>query len=107
VGVAMERVRIASGRSRVAVALVILALLAFTTVRTSPLSTGLEHGSSLSKTTPKQRQLSVKKIVWTFPLLNDLAIVSLDYGDVIPVKLADFSCDHFSGRYFSLPPPVA
>jgi len=107
VGGATERVRIVSSRSHVAIALVILALLAFTTIRTSPLSTGLEPGSSLSKTTSKQRHLSIKKIVWTFPLLNNLAIVPLDYGDVIPVKLAEFSFDHFSGRYFSLPPPIA
>jgi len=70
----MQRAGIASNRSRVAVVLVIFALLAFTTIRTSPLSTGLEPGSSLSKTTPKQRHLSVQEIVWAIPVLSSVAI---------------------------------
>ena len=103
----MQRAGIASNRSRVAVVLVIFALLAFTTIRTSPLSTGLEPGSSLSKTTPKQRHLSVQEIVWAIPVLSSVAIVRFDYGEVVPAEISDFSCDFFSGRYFNLPPPTA
>jgi hypothetical protein len=96
-----------SRRTRVAVALVIFSLLAFTTVYTSPIHTGLGPGSSLSKTTPKQRHLSVKEIAWTFPVLAQLAVVSFEFGDVVPERLEAFSPGHFSGRYFNLPPPLA
>jgi hypothetical protein len=103
----MQRGGIAASRSRVAVVLVVFALLAFTTIHTSPLSTGITPGSSLSKTTPKQRDLSVQEIVWTFPVLGFLEQMPLENGPVPPTKPDAFYFDHFSGRYFSLPPPLA
>jgi hypothetical protein len=87
--------------------LVILALLAFTTIHTSPLSSGVAPGSSLSKTTPKQRHLSVQEMAWTFPVLSYLDYIPLDNGPVPPAKRDALCFDHFSGRYFSLPPPLA
>jgi hypothetical protein len=103
----MQNGGIAASRSRVAVVLVIFALLAFTTIHTSPLSSGIAPGSSLSKTTPKQRHLSVQEIAWTFPVLGYLEYIPLENGPVPPVKLIVVCFDHFSGRYFSLPPPLA
>jgi hypothetical protein len=91
---------------RAAVALVIFTLLVFTTVRTSPLSAGNGTASSLSKTTPKQRHLSVKEIDVAVPFVTHLELVHIDLGDVVPAKLSTPDFDHFSGRYFSLPPPA-
>lgn len=104
---AMQRNRIVSGRLRVAVAFVIFALLAFTTIHTSPISAGFGPSSSLSKTTPKQRQSTVQDLAWAPPVLAMLTVVPLDYGNVFPADFNDPSSDHFSGRYFSLPPPRA
>jgi hypothetical protein len=89
------------------VALVILALLTFTTIRTSPISTGSEPGSSLSKTTPKQRTLSVDDVSLALPVLVKLAVAPPDYGNVVPAEFNDIPADFFPGRYFSLPPPTA
>jgi hypothetical protein len=89
------------------VALVVLALLTFTTIRTSPISAGSEPGSSLSKTTPKQRKLSVDDVSLTLPVLVKLAVAPPDYGNVVPAEFNDISSDYFSDRYFSLPPPAA
>lgn len=97
--------RIVSGRLRIAVAFVIFALLVFTTVHTSPISPGFGPSSSLSKTTPKQRQLTVQDLAWAPPALELLTVVPLDYGNVFPAEFNHLSSDHFSGRYFSLPPP--
>ena len=94
-------------RSRVAVALVILALLAFTTIRTSPISAGTEPGSTLSKTTPKQRKLSVEDFVWTATALTCLEFVPADYGRVVMREPAAPRPKQFLGRYFTLPPPIA
>lgn len=102
----MVRGGIASGKSRLAVALVIFALLAFTTIRTSPLTTGLEPGASLSKTTPKQRHLSVREMDWTLPLVSSPTIVLFDSHDDVPAKLVHAYCNQFWGHYFSLPPPA-
>lgn len=87
--------------------LVIFALLAFTTIQSSPLSPGIAPGSSLSKTTPKQRHLSVQEIAWTFPVLSFLEQIPVENGPVPPAKPHAACFDHFSGRYFSLPPPLA
>ena len=103
----MQGTGVVSSRSRVTIALVIFALLAFTTIRTSPLSAGLGSGSALSKTTPKQRHLSAQEIAWTFPVLRILSPAPLDFCNVVPSELNDLSFDHFSGRYFNLPPPTA
>lgn len=51
-----ERRGLLNRPTRLAVALVVLALMAFTCVRTTPLYSGLEPGSSLSTTHTKQRQ---------------------------------------------------
>lgn len=102
----MQTGRIASGKSRLAVALVIFALLAFTTIRTTPLTSGHESGASLSKTTPKQRYLSVREIDWTLPVVSDLTFVIFDRHDVVPTQLVYVYCNQFSGRYFTLPPPA-
>jgi hypothetical protein len=96
-----------SRRSQLAVAVVIFALLAFTTIHTSPLSTGLEPGSSLSKTTPKQRHLSVKEIAWVFPVLSQLAFISCEYDVAVPLELDEFIPERLAGRYFNRPPPIA
>lgn len=102
----MLKTGIASGRSRVAVMMLIFALLAFTTIRTSPLTTGLEPGASLSKTTPKQRYLSVKEIDWMIPVVTQPTIVHFDFEEVIPAEPDSLRGAQFSGRYFSLPPPA-
>ncbi len=94
-------------QSRIAVVLVILALLAFTTIRTSPITADYGSGSSLSKSIPKQRHLSVEDFVWTATALCRLAFVSVDYGNVVPLEPNKRFLDPLSGRYFSLPPPIA
>jgi hypothetical protein len=86
--------------------MLIFALLAFTTIRTSPLTTGLESGASLSKTAPKQRYLSVKEIVWTLPVVSEPTIVRFDFEELIPAEPDSLRRAQFSGRYFSLPPPA-
>lgn len=96
-----------SSRARIAVALVLFALLAFTTVRTSPISSGFGPDSSLSKTTPKQRQLLNPDFVFTSLVFVQLAIAPRDFGNVVPAKLNNLPAHHFRGRYFSLPPPTA
>lgn len=103
----MQNNKIVNGRSQVAVALVIFALLAFTTIHTSPISTGFGPSSQLSKTTPKQRQSTVQDLSWTPPALELLTVVPQDYGNVFPAEFNHLSSDHFSGRYFNLPPPRA
>jgi hypothetical protein len=103
----MQRGVIVSGRSRIAVALIIFALLAFTTIRTSPISPGFGPGSSLSKTTPKQRQFLDEDFVWTSPVLVQLAVTLRDCGKAVVAECNDLPTRHFRGRYFSLPPPTA
>jgi hypothetical protein len=95
------------GWPRIAAVVLILALLAFTTIRTSALNTGFGPGSSLAKTTPKQRHSRQQDFAWTQPALNLTTLVVLDSGDVIPAESNDPISDHFLGRYFSLPPPKA
>jgi hypothetical protein len=89
------------------IALILFSLLAFTTIRTSSISTGFGPGSSLSKTTPKQRQLLDEHFVWTSPVLVQLAVAPRAWGNVVPAEFNDLFPDHFCGRYFSLPPPTA
>lgn len=102
----MLRAGTVSAKARVAVALVIFALLAFTTIRTSPLTAGDESGSSLSKTTPKQRHMSVKEIDWTPPVVIHPLVVRFDFSEVVPAEPDSVHGVQFSGRYFSLPPPA-
>jgi hypothetical protein len=89
------------------VALVILALLAFTTIRTSPISAGVGASSSLSTTTPKQRQFYASHFSLTTPVLVQTAAAALDYGYLVPEEPGDLPEIDFFGRYFSLPPPAA
>ncbi len=93
-------------RSRLAVAMVIFALLAFTCVRTSPLNLGVGAGSELSKTTPKQRNLCVTQFQIAPPPLAWPAFSLQDTHEVLAEVLTPAVSDHFSGRYFSLPPPA-
>ena len=92
---------------RLAVAFVVLALLAFTTIRTSPLSSGFGPGSSLSTTHPKQRQFSASDFSWTAPVLTRTAVTSLEYGNVIPDEFEYPPREYFSERCSDLPPPTA
>jgi hypothetical protein len=103
----MQSGRILSGRSRVAVGLIIFSVLAFATIRTASISTGFGPGSSLSKTTPKQRQWLDEDFAWTSPVLVQLAVAPRAWGNVVPAEFNDLLPDHFCGRYFSLPPPTA
>lgn len=103
----MQNNRFFSGGSRIAAVLIVLTLLAFTTIRTSPISAGFEPSSSLSKTTTKQRQLSVQDIGWIPPVVSLLAVVPDDCGDVVPAHSHDLASRPFFGRYFNLPPPTA
>jgi hypothetical protein len=84
-----------------------LALLAFTTIRTSSISTGIGPEASLSKTTPKQRQFSARDFSWTTPVLVQTAIRPLHYDYVDPEGFRVLPHFYFCGRYFSLPPPAA
>jgi hypothetical protein len=104
---AMQRGGIVSGRSRIAVALIIFALLAFTTIRTSPISAGIGPGSSLSDSTPKQRHFLDEDFVSTSPVLVELAVAPVNYDNVVPTEFNELPPDHFFGRYFNLPPPTA
>lgn len=104
---AVEESGIAGCRPRLAVAFVVLALLAFTTIRTSPLSTGFGPGSSLSTTHPKQRQFSASDFNWTAPVLTRTAVTSLDYGNVLPEGFEYLPREYLSERCSDLPPPTA
>lgn len=103
----MQHDRFISLRSKIAAVLIVFALLSFTTVRTSSIVAGIGPGSSLSKTTPKQRQLSVTEISWIAPVVSQLAVVPLDCGDVAPAEFHRLPPRRFFGRYFNLPPPTA
>jgi hypothetical protein len=98
---------IESCRPRVVVALVVLSLLAFTTIRTSPISAGVGPSSSLSNTTPKQRHFSVTNFSLATPLLIQTDTAPLDHGNVVPAETESLPRVEFYGRYFSLPPPLA
>jgi len=102
-----QRCKIESCRPRVVVALVILVLLAFTTIRTSPISAGVGPGSSLSATNPKQRQFSVDGLSWTTPVLVQTEFTSLDYANVFPEKPGDLPRPNIFNRCSDLPPPTA
>jgi hypothetical protein len=102
-----QRCRIESCRPRVVVALVILILLAFTTIRTSPISAHVGSGSSLSATTPKQRQFSASELSWAIPVLVQTAVASREYGDVVPERFDDLPRPYFFTRCSDLPPPTA
>jgi len=93
-------------RSRLAVAMVLFALLVFTCVRTSPLNLGVGSGSELSKTTPKQRNLCVTQFQMAPTPLAWPVVALHDTHETLVEVLAPEVSDHFSGRYFSLPPPA-
>jgi len=94
-------------RPRVAVLLVILALLVFTTVCTSPITGGSGPGTSLSQTTPKQRHLAVRDVGWTAPVEAHVTLVALDCGRVVAVEFDPYSHEVLFPRCTDLPPPVA
>ena len=93
-------------RSRLAVAMVLFALLVFTCVRTSPLNLGVGAGSELSKTTPKQRNLSVTQFQIAPAPQTWPAFFLHDTHEMPAEVLTPAVADHSSGRYFSLPPPA-
>ena len=93
-------------RSRLAVAMVIFALLAFTCVRTSPLNLGVGAGSELSKTTPKQRNLCVTQFQIAPPPLAWPAFSLQDTHEVLAEVLTPASPTTFPAATsrFPLPP---
>lgn len=102
---------VSSRWSRAAVVLTVLALLTYTTVRTSPITAGLAPGSSFSSKTLnssvslKQRQFSFDDFNWTALVLTQIAPVPQGGHDVVPAESEDFPRRQFQGRYFDLPPP--
>jgi hypothetical protein len=87
--------------------LVILALLVFTTIRTSPISAGLGPGSSLSSTTPKQRQFIASDLGSIPPALVQAEIAPLEQGQAVPAEFDVASQQVFFARCSDLPPPSA
>lgn len=102
----VQRGKAVSGKGWAIIALVAFALLIFTTVHTSPISAGAADGSSLSKTTPKQRESTVPDIASVQPVLDLLALVPVAYGSVPVVEYHAPRSTPFFGRYFTLPPPT-
>ena len=94
-----------TGKSLAAIVLVVLSLLVFTTVHTSPLFDGV--GTTHSQTTLKQRQSTIPDFACCRPVLDLMALVPLACGDLVCAESEDpFSSPSF-GRYFNLPPPAA
>lgn len=101
----IQRGKSVTGRSLAAIVLVVLSLLVFTTIHTSPLDAGV--GSTLSQTSPKQRQSTIPDFAWCRPVLDLMVLVPLACGDLVCAESEDpFSSPSF-GRYFNLPPPAA
>jgi hypothetical protein len=86
---------------------VILALLAFTVIYTSPLTAGLESGSALSKSTPKQRNLLVQEIAWELPLLQHFPWVQVSREVVALPAEPVLVRTRRAGRFCNRPPPIA
>jgi|GEM_PF-1622338 len=90
--------------------LVLLALLAFTSIRLSPLSLpDSGQGQSVSKCSTishkQQRQFSVDNASW-LPVQGEAAPVAVRYSFRLVPEPGVFWAKFFSGRYFSLPPPL-
>lgn len=103
---ATERRRV-SRWGKVAVGLVILALLAFTTVRTSPIHSGHEPGCSLSSLHPKQRHFRTSTLSWTEPVLLQTAAIPVMPGEALPAESLNLPRECFFARCSDLPPPAA
>ncbi len=91
--------------AKLAVALVVLALVVFTCVRTTPLYSGLEPGSSLSTTHNKQRQFRCCDMGFIPPpvgVFGPVAELCAHLPEATPVPGA-FQC--FFPRCSDLPPP--
>lgn len=95
-----------SCQSQVAVALVILVLLAFTTIRTTPIYLGSGVSSSLSNEHPKQRQFCASEFGWTTPVLP-IAFVPIEFFEVVSLKSGELPRECSFPRCSDLPPPVA
>jgi hypothetical protein len=107
VGRKLQRSRIASCRPRVAVAVVILAFLIFTTVRTSPITTGVGPGSSLTSTTPKQRNFAISQFSLAGLVLVRTLVPPPSYSALaVPAEFKALPRECFFPRCSDLPPPV-
>jgi len=105
----VQQCKVGGGRSQFAVLLVVLALLLFTTVRTSPIYAGPEsssHGSSLTQTHLKQRHLLGTDFVWVAPILELFGSAPRFVSRHIPAPNDDPRVDWFAGRCYDIPPPV-
>jgi hypothetical protein len=105
----VQQWKVGGERSQFAVLLVLLALLLFTTVRTSPIYAGPEsssHGSSLTKTPLKQRHLLATEFVWIAPILDLFGSAPRFVSRHIPAPHDDTRVDWFTGRCYDIPPPV-
>lgn len=91
---------------RVAVTLVILALLAFTTIRTTPLYFGSGVDSSISKLHPKQRHFCASEFGWTAPVLQ-ITFVPVEFAEVVPLQSGEPPHEPSFPRCSDLPPPLA
>jgi hypothetical protein len=88
--------------------LVIFAFLIFTTVRTSPISAGVGHGSSLSTSTPKQRNFAVSQFSLPGLVVVRTSVAPPIYSiHVLPAELEAFPHECFFPRCSDLPPPAA
>lgn len=95
-------------RSKFAVCLVVLVLLAFTSIRTSQIATAFEHGVSVSsKLMPKQRNLSAAHSFSVQPVVAFIALAPVYYCRLHPREVSDTSATRYFARYFNLPPPLA
>ena len=94
-------------RSQVIVAArVLLSLLLFTTVRTSPIYGAPGTESSLSKTHPKQRHF-VASVFTPVVLRADGPPPEQEHGNVLPHVAGESHRKCFFPRCSDLPPPIA
>jgi hypothetical protein len=91
--------------TRLAVALVVLALVAFTSVRTTPLYSGLEPGSSLSTTHTKQRQFRCCDVGFIPPRVVEFGPVAQVCAHLPVSTPASGVLQCFFPRCSDLPPP--
>lgn len=94
-----------SRRSRIAAVLVVLSLLAFTTIRTSPIF-GPETGSSLSKTHTKQRQFYATDFCAPMPVVVSWPPPAEEHH-LVSFKQDELPRECFFPRCSDLPPPTA
>lgn len=101
------RISAAGIRSRLVVCLIVLVLLAFTSIRTSPVTTAFESGHSVaSKVLPKQRHLSAAHSFWVQPIFSVITPVRVFCSTLHAREASDASANYSFGRYFNLPPPT-